>query len=215
MNNYFKQTSTLARIGLVSWIRILVLAVFSTVSSFLFGIYYFFKSIRLSEFSENNWWSNLIEVFTSHLFSAFLLFLVFNSIWLLIYLGNEYVTYKIIHQLVSDNSEKIIEPILDKSLASLKQKFPNLMQKGANFSMTKLKLIEEIKSSKEKRFMKKIILLCLDQVYLADVDLKNENITFETILKFKIIQILKGITEPTRLWILVVILFQWLVVIYI
>ena len=81
--------------------------------------------------------------------------------------------------------------------------------------MTKLKLIEEIKSSKEKRFMKKIILLCLDQVYLADVDLKNENITFETILKFKIIQILKGITEPTRLWILVVILFQWLVVIYI
>jgi CMP-N-acetylneuraminic acid synthetase len=130
-------------------------------------------------------------------------------------LANDYVTYKIIYQLISDNSEKVIEPILDKSLASMKAKFPKLMQKGADFSMTKLKLIEEIKTSNENRFIKKIIVFCLDQVYLADVDLNKENVSFEEILKIKIIQILKGITEPTRIWILLVILFQWLVVLFI
>ncbi len=108
-----------------------------------------------------------------------------------------------------------MEPILDKSLASMKVKFPKLMQKGADYSMTKLKLIEEIKSSREKRFIKKIIVFCLNQVYLADVDLNKVNVSFEEILKVKIIQILKDITEPTRLWILLVILFQWLVVIFI
>ncbi len=215
MNNQLKQVGKLARIGLFSWVKIMLLSIFSTVLSFIIGLYYFIKGITESEISSTNWFGDLWEIMSSNLVSAFFLFLVFNSIWLLIYLANDYVTYKIIYQLISDNSEKVLEPILDKSLASMKAKFPKLMQKGADFSMTKLKLIEEIKTSKENRFIKKIIVFCLDQVYLADVDLNKENASFEEILKIKIIQILKGITEPTRIWILLVILFQWLVVIFI
>jgi hypothetical protein len=191
------------------------LSIVSTLLSFVLGVYYFFKNITESELSSNNWLGDIWGIITSNLTAAFFLFLVFNSIWLLIYLANDYVMYKIIYQLISDNSEKVLEPILDKSIASMKVKFPKLMQKGADYSMTKLKLIEEIKSSKENRFIKKIIVFCLDQVYLADVDLNKENVSFEEILKVKIIQILKGITEPTRLWILLVILFQWLVVFFI
>lgn len=215
MNNQLKQVGKLARIGLFSWVKIILLSIFSTLLSFIIGVYYFIKGISESEISSTNWFGDLWGILCSNVVSAFFLFLVFNSIWLLIYLANDYVTYKIIYQLISDNSEKVLEPILDKSLASMKAKFPKLMQKGADFSMTKLKLIEEIKTSKENRFIKKIIVFCLDQVYLADVDLNKENTSFEEILKVKIIQILKGITEPTRIWILLVILFQWLVVVFI
>ena len=215
MNNQLKQVGKLAQIGLFSWVKIMLLSIFSTLLSFIIGVYYFIKGITESEISSTNWFGDLWEIMSSNLVSAFFLFLVFNSIWLLIYLANDYVTYKIIYQLISDNSEKVLEPILDKSLTSMKAKFPKLMQKGADFSMTKLKLIEEIKTSKENRFIKKIIVFCLDQIYLADVDLNKENNSFEEILKFKIIQILKGITEPSRIWILLVILFQWLVVIFI
>ncbi|MBU3658474.1 MAG: hypothetical protein FGM14_01265 [Flavobacteriales bacterium] len=215
MNNQLKQISQLTRIGLFSWVKIMLLSIVSTVLSFILGVYYFFKSVSESKLTANDWLNDLWTIISSHLFEAFFLFLVFNSIWLLIYLANDYVTFKIIHKLISDNSEKILEPILEKSLASVKSKFPKLMQKGADFSMTKLKLIEEIKTSKENRFIKRIILFCLDQVYLADVDLSKENTSFEEILKIKIIQILKGITEPTRIWILLVILFQWLVVVFI
>jgi hypothetical protein len=215
MNNQLKQISILARIGLFSWVKIMSLSIVSTILSFILGVYYFFKNITESELSSNNWLGGIWGIITSNLTAAFFLFLVFNSIWLLIYLANDYVMYKIIYQLISDNSEKVLEPILDKSLASMKTKFPKLMQKGADYSMTKLKLIEEIKSSKENRFIKKIIVFCLDQVYLADVDLNKENVSFEEILKLKFIQILKGITEPTRIWILLVILFQWLVVFFI
>jgi hypothetical protein len=215
MNNQLKQISKLARIGVFSWVKIMLLSILSTLLSFILGVYYFFKNITESELSSNNWLGDIWGIITSNLTAAFFLFLVFNSIWLLIYLANDYVMYKIIYQLISDNSEKVLEPILDKSLASMKTKFPKLMQKGADYSMTKLKLIEEIKTSKENRFIKKIIVFCLDQVYLADVDLNKENATFEEILKLKIIQILKGITEPTRIWILLVILFQWLVVFFI
>jgi hypothetical protein len=215
MNNQLKQISILARIGLFSWVKIMSLSIVSTILSFILGVYYFFKNISESELTANNWLSDIWGIITSNLTEAFFLFLVFNSIWLLIYLANDYVIYKIIYQLISDNSEKVLEPILDKSLASMKAKFPKLMQRGADYSMTKLKLIEEIKTSKENRFIKKIIVFCLDQVYLADVDLNKENVSFEEILKIKIIQILKGITEPTRIWILLVILFQWLVVFFI
>ena len=215
MNNQLKQISILARIGLFSWVKIMSLSIVSTILSFILGVYYFFKNISESELTANNWLSDIWGIITSNLTEAFFLFLVINSIWLLIYLANDYVIYKIIYQLISDNSEKVLEPILDKSLASMKAKFPKLMQRGADYSMTKLKLIEEIKTSKENRFIKKIIVFCLDQVYLADVDLNKENVSFEEILKIKIIQILKGITEPTRIWILLVILFQWLVVFFI
>lgn len=215
MNKQLKQISKLVRIGLFSWVKIMSLSIVSTLLSFIVGVYYFFKNITESELTTNNWLGDLWGILSSNLLAVFFLFLVFNSIWLLIYLANDYVMYKIIYQLISDNSEKVLEPILDKSLASMKSKFPKLMQKGADFSMTKLKLIEEIKISKENRFIKKIIVFCLDQVYLADVDLNKENTSFEEILKIKIIQVLKGITEPTRVWILLVILFQWLVVLFI
>jgi hypothetical protein len=215
MTRQLVQISKLARIGLFSWVKIMLLSIVSTLLSFIIGVYYFFKNITEIELTTNNWLGDLWGILGSHLTGAFFLFLVFNSIWLLIYLANDYVMYKIIYQLISDNSEKVLEPILDKSLASMKLKFPKLMQKGVDFSMTKLKLIEEIKTSNENRFIKKIIVFCLDQVYLADVDLNKENVSFEEILKIKIIQILKGITEPTRIWILLVILFQWLVVVFI
>jgi hypothetical protein len=215
MTRQLVQISKLTRIGLFSWVKIMLLSIVSTLLSFVLGVYYFFRSISESELTANNWLSDIWGILGSHLTGAFFLFLVFNSIWLLIYLANDYVMYKIIYQLISDNSEKVLEPILDKSLASMKLKFPKLMQKGVDFSMTKLKLIEEIKTSNENRFIKKIIVFCLDQVYLADVDLNKENVSFEEILKIKIIQILKGITEPTRIWILLVILFQWLVVVFI
>ena len=215
MTRQLVQISKLARIGLFSWVKIMLLSILSTILSFVLGVYYFFKNITEIELTTNNWLGDLWGILSSHLTGAFFFFLVFNSIWLLIYLANDYVMYKIIYQLISDNSEKVIEPILDKSLASMKVKFPKLMQKGADFSMTKLKLIEEIKTSNENRFIKKIIVFCLDQVYLADVDLNKENVSFEEILKIKIIQILKGITEPTRIWILLVILFQWLMVVFI
>lgn len=215
MTNQLVQIGKLARIGFFSWVKIMLLSIVSTLFSLLIGIYYFFKGISENELTANNWSSDLWGLLSSNLIAAFFLFLVFNSIWLLIYLANDYVMYKIIYQLISDNSEKVLEPILDKSIASLKSKFPKLMQKGADFSITKLKLIDEIKTSKENRFIKKVIVFCLDQVYLADVDLNQENTSFEEILKIKIIQILKGITEPTRIWILLVILFQWLVVVLI
>ena len=215
MTRQLVQISKLTRIGLFSWVKIMLLSIVSTLLSFIIGVYYFFRSISESELTANNWLSDIWGILGSYLTGAFFLFLVFNSIWLLIYLANDYVMYKIIYQLISDNSEKELEPILDKSLASMKLKFPKLMQKGVDFSMTKLKLIEEIKTSNENRFIKKIIVFCLDQVYLADVDLNKENTSFEEILKIKIIQILKGITEPTRIWILLVILFQWLVVLFI
>jgi hypothetical protein len=215
MNNHLKQIGKLAQIGIFSWVKVMILSVVSTLLSFIIGVFYFLKSISESELTTKNWFGDILDILSSHLMGAFFLFLIFNSIWLLIYLANDYVTYKIIYQLISDNSEKVLEPILDKLLTSIKAKFPKLMQKGADFSMTKLRLIEEIKISKENRFIKKIIVYCLDQVYLGDVDLNKENVSFEEILKIKIIQVLKGITEPTRIWILLVILFQWLIVLFI
>jgi hypothetical protein len=97
MNDQLKQISKLARIGLFSWVKIMSLSIISTLLSFIIGVYYFFKNIAESELSTNNWLGELWGILSSNLFSAFFMFLVFNSILLLIYLANDYVMYKIIY----------------------------------------------------------------------------------------------------------------------
>ncbi|MDA6069501.1 hypothetical protein NJT12_07715 [Flavobacterium sp. AC] len=130
---------------------------------------------------------------------------IFAIPFLLFTLGNKYIISKTIHQLLSDKGEVLLFPIIDKVLDKIKSKQPDLLKKGTDKTKLKLKLIQEIRDSKENKWLKKIIIYGFKKVNLDDVDFRDENVSFTEIIKNKIIEGLKSISKPTRnfFWIIV------------
>ncbi len=126
---------------------------------------------------------------------------------LLFSLGNKYILYRLIHQLVNDKGENILFPILDKILNKLQAKQPALFLKGTDRIKLKLKMIQEIKDSNENKWFKKIILFALNKVHLNEVDFADEKLNFNDIIKKNMLSVLKKITEPSRsfFWIICVV----------
>lgn len=132
---------------------------------------------------------------------------IFATPFVLFSLGNKYILSKTIHKLLSDKGEVLLFPIIDKVLSKVKLNQPELLKTGADKTKLKLKLLQEIRDSKENKWLKKIILYGFKKVNLDDVDFTDENVSFTDIIKNKIITGLKNISEPSRnfFWIILAI----------
>ncbi|MFH6994007.1 hypothetical protein [Flavobacterium sp. FlaQc-48] len=123
---------------------------------------------------------------------------IFAVPFLLFSLGNKYIISKTINRLLSDKGEVLLFPIIDKVLSKIKSNQPELLKTGADKTKLKLKLLQEIRDSKENKWLKKIILYGFKKVNLDDVDFRDENVSFSDIIKTKIITGLKNISKPSR-----------------
>lgn len=123
---------------------------------------------------------------------------IFVTPFLLFSLGNKYILSKTINKLLSDKGEVLLYPIIDKVLNKIKSNQPDLLKKGTDTTKLKLKLIQEIRDSKENKWLKKIIIYGFKKVSLDDVDFRDENVSFTAIIKDKIITGLKNISKPSR-----------------
>lgn len=118
--------------------------------------------------------------------------------FLLFSLGNKYVISKTINKLLSDKGEIILFPVIDKVLSKIKSNQPDLLKKGTESTKVKLKLIQEIRDSKDNKWLKRIIIYGFKKVNLDDVDFQDENVSFSEIIKNKIITGLKNVSQPSR-----------------
>lgn len=132
---------------------------------------------------------------------------LFAGPFLLFSLGNKYIISKTINKLLSDKGEVLLYPIIDKVLNKIKINQPDLLKQGTDKTKLKLKLIQEIRDSKDNKWLKKIIIYGFKKVSLEDVDFKDENVSFTEIIKDKIITGLKNISKPSRnfFWIILAI----------
>jgi len=118
--------------------------------------------------------------------------------FLLFSLGNKYIMSKTIHKILSDKGETLLFPIIDKVLDKIKVNQPDLLKKGTDKTKLKLKLLQEIRESKENKWLKRIILYGFKKVNLDEVDFTDENVSFSAIIKEKIITGLKNMAQPSR-----------------
>jgi hypothetical protein len=124
---------------------------------------------------------------------------IFVLPFILFSFGNKYIISKTINKLLSDKGEKLLFPIIEKVLDKIKTNQPGLLKKGADNTKLKLRLIQEIKDSKESnKWLKKIIIYGFKKINLDDVDFTNENISFVDIIKEKTISGLKDVSKPSR-----------------
>lgn len=127
-----------------------------------------------------------------------------GSPFLLFSMGNKYVMFKTINRLIADKGEKLLFPIIDKILLKVKEHQPELFKQGVDKTKLQLRILQEIRDSKQNKWLKKIITFGFKKVDLNEIDFKDENVSFSEIIKVKIIDQLKSISEPSRL-------FFWLI----
>lgn len=125
---------------------------------------------------------------------------IFGGPFLLFSLGNKYVMTRTINRLITDKGEQILFPIIDRILNKVKANQPQLMQNGVDKTKLQLKVLQEIRDSKENKWFKKIIAFGFKKVDLNEVDFRDENVSFTEIIKNKIIEKLKDISEPSKLF---------------
>jgi hypothetical protein len=139
-----------------------------------------------------------IIFFTRPLASLLALLFIIGSPILLFIFGNKYIITKLINRLINDKGENILFPLLDKVLNKLQEKQPALFAKGSDKVLLKLKMVQEIKESTENKWFKRIILFALKKVHLSELDLADENRSFNDVVKKSTLTVLKSITEPSR-----------------
>lgn len=125
---------------------------------------------------------------------------ILASPFLLFSMGNKYVMFKTINRLIADKGEKLLFPILDKILLKVKEHQPELFRQGVDKTKLQLRILQEIRDSKQNKWLKKIITFGFKKVDLNEIDFKDENVSFSEIIKIKIIDQVKGISEPSRLF---------------
>ncbi|MCX8524468.1 hypothetical protein OF897_11150 [Chryseobacterium formosus] len=136
---------------------------------------------------------------------------VFGAPFLLFTLGNKYVMTRTINRLIADKGEQILFPIIDRILNKVKANQPQLMQSGVDKTKFQLKVLQEIRDSKENKWFKKIIAFGFKKVELNEIDFRDENVSFTEIVKNKIIDKLKDISEPSRLFFYLILGWQTLI----
>jgi len=123
---------------------------------------------------------------------------LFVTPFILLSLGNKYIISKTINKLLSDKGETLLFPIIDKVFSKIKSNQPDLLKKGTDSTKLKLKLIQEIRDSKDNKWLKKIIIYGFKKVNLDDVDFTDEKVSFTDIIKDKTITGLKNVSQPSR-----------------
>lgn len=204
MTENLKYFSKLSLSGIISFLKINILGSISTVVVAIIGFIILTKNINAGSSGHVSAIPFLIMTFASRPIGSILWYIiVLGSPFLFFALGNKYVLTKLANKIIVDKSDTLINPALDKLLNKFKAKQPDTVKSVADYSMTKLKLIENIKKDEtENKWLKRIIIFGMKKVKMDDVDFNKEGQNFYDILKLKTIETLKNISEPNKniLW---------------
>ena len=130
---------------------------------------------------------------------------------LLFTLGNKYLLSKIINKIIKDKGESLLNPLIDRVLNSIQQRQPDLLKKGTDLAVLKLRMVQEIKDSKDNKWIRRITLFGLRKIKLDDIDFNDEKLPVPEIIKLRIQNSLQNRPAPGRTFFWVIIGLQWLV----
>lgn len=217
MKENLKYIAKLSTTALFSFLKINILATFSTVIVAIIGFFLLTKNINAGNSGHASPLPFLLMTFLARPLGSILWYLIcLGSPFLFFTLGNKYILQKLASKIITDKSESAINPLLEKVLQKFKTKQPEVLKNTGDFSVNKLKLIQEIKNDQsENNWLRKIIVFGMKKIKLEDVDFSKEDQNFFDIIKEKTIQSLQNITKPSRKPIWIAIAIQWIILLFI
>lgn len=216
MNENLKYIAKLTTIAISSFLKITILNVFSTILVVVIGFILLTKDVDAGSSGHVSALPFLILTFFTRPIGSVLFYLIcISSPILLFTLKNKYILSKLANKVIADKSESFIIPFLDKILLKYQSHQPVVLKNTGDYSLNKLKIIQEIKNDKsENKWIRKIIIFGMKKISLDDVDFSHENQNFYDIIKSKTLQSLQNSTAPSRKPIWIIIGMQWLIVLF-
>ncbi|WCM42680.1 hypothetical protein MG290_03100 [Flavobacterium sp. CBA20B-1] len=213
MKENFKYIAKLSTTDLFSFLKINILATFSTIIVAIIGFFLLTENINAGNSGHASPLPFLLLTFLARPLGSILWYLIcIGSPFLFFALGNKYILQKLSNKVITDKSESALNPLLEKGLQKFKTKQPEVLKNTGDFSVNKLKLIQEIKNDQsENKWLRKIIVFGMKKIKLDYVDFSKENQNFFDIIKEKTIQSLQNITKPSRKPIWIAISIQWII----
>lgn len=210
MNERLAYIGKLAFMSLFSFSKIILLGF---VSTSLFGVLAFF--IVLTENSPGQSAHVSADpflftiIFIRPLACLLYVLTIFLSPYLVLVIATKYSYSKIAHRIITDKSERYLDPLLDKVLTKFKSNSESAGH-AHNPKVIKKELIRILRNENESRWLKAVIGLSLKQIDFHDVDFNKDNFSFTEVLKMKVIQAIHTISKPSRKYFWLLILTQWL-----
>ena len=217
MKENFKYFAKLSAIAIGSFLKINILGIFSTITVVIIEFFLLTENIDAGHSGHASAIPFLTMTFFARPTGSILWYLTcICSPFIFFALGNKYIISKLSNKLITDKSESLINPILEKVFQKFETKQPEILKNTGDFTLSRLKLIQEIKNDQtENKWLRKIIVFGMKKIKLDDVDFNHENHNFYDIVKAKTIQSLKDITEPNRNLIWTTIATQWAILLFI
>jgi hypothetical protein len=217
MNENLKYFAKLSGSALASFLKINILVAVSTVTVIIIEFFLLSKNIDVESSGHASAIPFLAMMFVARPIGSILwYFTCIGSPFLFFMLGNKYIISKIANKLITDKSEKLINPLMDRILMNFQKKQSEIVRNSGDFAMAQLKLVQEVRNDKsENRWLKKVLVFGLKKINLDDVDFNSENLSFPQIIKAKTIQSLQDISAPNRNLILIPIACQWIILLFI
>ncbi|MEO8516691.1 MAG: hypothetical protein ABI426_08105 [Flavobacterium sp.] len=217
MKENFKYIAKLSAIAIASFLKINILGLFSTVFVVIIEYILLTKNIDAGHSGHLSAIPFLLLTFSARPIGSVLWYLTcISSPFLFFALGNKYILSKLSNKLITDKSESLINPLLEKVLLKFQTKQPVVLKNAGDFTLNKLKIIQEIKNDNaENKWLRKVIIFGMKKIKLDDVDFNQEDQNFYDIIKVKTIQTLKKMSEPSRKLIWITIAAQWTIMLFI
>jgi hypothetical protein len=209
MNN-LKSFAVISTKAFFSWICINVLTMLITLIAFGTGFFLLSKNISMGHTSHES--ASMMGMAANRPLASVLLLLIALSPFLFFVLANKYVIKKVAKKIIDTKANILIEPFIDKIINKIKLNSPALFNGGSNFLEFKSKLIDKIKEESGNKWMKLVLISVIHKLTLDDADFSEKTISFEEILKIKILESLKNFVSPSLNSIVFVIAAQWIFV---
>lgn len=209
MADSIKYFTKLTSSSFLTFIKVNLLGLFSTFCVAIIGFYFIGENMTKGADVSSGFILKLSSVIQEKYFSIplFLISIIVGPVLFFVF-GNKYILSKIIYQLISDKAEKIIHPLIDRIALSVNK--GDLMKKnGEKISDLKDKLANQLKNENENKWVKKAVHFGLQSAKLDAIDFSKEGFSVSVVLKEKIILALKESSEPSRLFIWIVLCVQW------
>ncbi|MFC6266885.1 hypothetical protein [Frigoriflavimonas asaccharolytica] len=216
-NENFKYFAKLSGSAFASFVKINILASVSTVLVFIIEFFLLSKDIDAGSSGHASASPFLVTMFLSRPIGSILWYIsAIVSPILFFSLGNKYIISKIANKLITDKSEKLLNPLLDRILAKFQEKQTETVRNSGDFALAQLRIIHGLKNAKnENKWLRRVLVFGLKKIKLDDVDFSDQNQNFAEIIKVKTHLGLQDISAPDRKIILIPIACQWIILLFI
>lgn len=210
---YFSKLST---VFLFNVLKIYGIGFFSTVITLIWGIYLLSNSLG-SSLGHSGVYPFLVATITAKPISSIIFYLLMLiAPYIIGVFAIKYAMSSVISKIIKDKAEIILIPFIDKIIDKFKTNQPVVVRTGADYTLAKIKLLNDFQNSSENKIIKRIVSYALKKVKFDELNLGNENANFYDIIKSKLIEKLHELSEPSSVFFFIYIGLQWvsLILIY-